>query len=67
MKEFTLTFKAEITNSFKSDDENELLIRDPNYVPAMETMLAQALGMNQVRISDMKVFMQEVRENEAVE
>lgn len=61
MKELTLCFSAEITNSFVTDDDNLLIIMDKQYVPAMETMLAQAVGLDQVSIKNFKVFMQEVK------
>lgn len=67
MKEFTLTFTAEVTNIFESDDDNLIVIMDKQYIPAMETMLAEAIGLDQVRISNFKVFMQEVKEHEATE
>ena len=67
MKEVTLTFTADITNSFVTDDDNLLVIMDKEYVPAMETMLAQAIGLDQVQIKNFKVFMQEVKEDEPVD
>ena len=67
MKEVTLTFTADITNSFVTDDDNLLVIMDKQYVPAMETMLAQAIGLDQVQIKNFKVFMQEVKEDEPVD
>lgn len=67
MKEVTLTFTADITNSFVTEDDNLLVIMDKQYVPAMETMLAQAIGLDQVQIKNFKVFMQEVKEDEPVD
>lgn len=67
MKEVTLTFTADITNSFVTEDDNLLVIMDKEYVPAMETMLAQAIGLDQVQIKNFKVFMQEVKEDEPVD
>ena len=67
MKEITLTFTADITNSFVTEDDNLLIIMDKQYVPAMETMLAQAIGLDQVQIKNFKVFMQEVKEDEPVD
>lgn len=67
MKEVTLTFTADITNSFATDDDNLLVIMDKQYVPAMETMLAQAIGLDQVQIKNFKVFMQEVKDDEPVD
>ena len=63
MKEITLTFTAEITNSFDTEDDNLLIIMDKQYVPAMETMLAQAVGLDQVQIKNFKVFMNDKEEN----
>lgn len=67
MKEFTLTYKAEITGRFIGEEEDLAILMHKDYPPSLERMMEEVEDLDQVRITDLKIFMQEVKENEAVE
>ena len=64
MKEFTITYKAEITGTYVGEDEDLAILTHKDYPRSLEQMMEEVEGLDQVRITNFKVFMQEVKPDE---
>lgn len=67
MKEFTITYKAEITGLFYGEEEDAAILMHKDYPRSLERMMEEVEGLEQVHIKDLKIFMQEVKEDEPVD
>lgn len=67
MKEFVITYKAEITGTYYGEEEDLAILMHKDYPGSIEQMMKEVEGLDDVHVRDLKVFMQEVKTDEDAE